>query len=58
LSIKRALERRGLVLENLKYHVELEDMLAMKEALAASPEESVTLGDYERRREKRIRSKA
>jgi response regulator RpfG family c-di-GMP phosphodiesterase len=25
LSIKRALERRGLVLENLKYHVELED---------------------------------
>jgi prevent-host-death family protein len=42
----------------LKRIEDLEDMLAMKEALAASPEESVILGDYERRREKRVRSKA
>ncbi len=36
---------------------DLEDMLAMKEALAAPEGESISLGDYERIRKKRIRGK-
>ena len=41
----------------LKKIEDLEDMLAMKESLAAPEGESISLGDYERTRKKRIRGK-
>ncbi|MBM4401603.1 MAG: type II toxin-antitoxin system Phd/YefM family antitoxin [Crenarchaeota archaeon] len=40
----------------LKKLEDLEDLLAMKESLAASEEEAVRLDDYERKRASRVRS--
>ncbi len=37
---------------------DLEDMVAMREAISSPEEEAVSLEEYERRRETRLRSKA